>query len=452
MRRILLLAFAAACTHPATVTRPTVPIAKPTPKRIEPATLGARVLLAVTGYSAPRDAIALAELTRDYCAGTIAVLAPVQAIADQRFACTNPRPIATLDAFLPNAKTAAIVTDLDHVSARWKALRVDDKSAFANPATYPLVVGTFSAEHLTHFILTGVTAITRAAGAQIDANGIDWYTKNLRAEFADAKYVHISNEVSIKSDCTYPVSGTYQFCSKERDFQALIDLHANVIELTGNHMRDFGDEPLKKTLVWYKAHHMGTFGGGNNPAEADTPLVLELADGKKLGILGYNERCPLHECSKKPGEIGANAWDPAKAKAGIAKLREAGVDFIMTTVQFKEWDSAQPMDTQQKISRDLIDMGSDLVYGSQAHQLQLVEFYNGKPIFYGLGNLMFDQIHRLGVRQAFFLHEYFFDGKLVQAVPVFTFMSDDRQPTLATPEQAAAEKAIIFEDARLYSP
>jgi hypothetical protein len=225
-----------------------------------------------------------------------------------------------------------------------------------------------------------------------------------------------------------------------------------VIELTGNHMRDFGDPPLKKTLVWYKAHHMGTFGGGNTPEEANAPLVLELADGKKLGILGYNEKCPLKECAVKSGEVGANAWDPAKAKAGIAKLRADGVDFIMTTVQFKEWDSAQPTAPQQQISHDLIDMGSDFVYGSQAHQLQVVEFYKGKPIFHGLGNLMFDQIHRLGVRQAFFVHAFFFDGKLVQAVPVFTFMSDDRQPTLATPEQAAAEKKIIFEDARIYSP
>jgi poly-gamma-glutamate capsule biosynthesis protein CapA/YwtB (metallophosphatase superfamily) len=122
----------------------------------------------------------------------------------------------------------------------------------------------------------------------------------------------------------------------------------------------------------------------------------------------------------------------------------------MVTVQFKEWDSAEPTPAQTRISRELIDAGADLVYGSQAHQLQKIEFYRGKPIFHGLGNLLFDQIHRIGVRQAFFLHHYFFDGRLVQSVPVFTYMSDDRQPTIATPEQAAEMRAIAFDGALLY--
>jgi len=423
--------------------------------RIAPATLGGNVLLVATGYGALRDDITSAALAKDYCAGTIAVHEPVRALADQQFKCTNPDVAATLDAFLPRAKTAAIVTDLDHVTVRWKALTVDGKSAFADAATYSLLVDPTKRElapHLTHFILTGVTAITRAAGAQIDLKGIDWYTKNLRAQFEGAQYVHISNEVSMKADCTYPVSGTYQFCSKERDFQALLDLHANVVELTGNHMRDFGDEPFKKTMAWYAEHEMHTFGGGLTPEAANTPIVLPLADGKRLGIVGFNEKCPLKECALKPGELGANAWDPAKAKADIAKLRADGADFIVVTVQYKEWDSAQPTPAQTQIGHDLIDLGADFVYGSQAHQLQVVEFYKGKPIFHGLGNLLFDQVHRLGVRQAFFLHEWFYAGRLVAAVPVFTFMSDERQPTLATPEQAAAMRSIIFEDARLYTP
>ena len=90
------------------------------------------------------------------------------------------------------------------------------------------------------------------------------------------------------------------------------------------------------------------------------------------------------------------------------------------------------------------------MYGSQAHQLQYVEFYKGKPIFHGIGNLLFDQVHRIGVRQAFFVHHYFWRGRLVQSVPVFTFMADDRQPTLATPDEAAEMKKIVFQDDLLY--
>ncbi|HWU85675.1 MAG TPA: CapA family protein, partial [Kofleriaceae bacterium] len=421
---------------------------------IPPGPLATRALLVATGYGASRDAIALAEVARGYCASEIAVVEEARAYADVRFGCRG-RGLAGLAEILPEAKTGLVVVDLAHATAQLKALAVDGVSFFERPAAYPLLLPGDGggrpdfAPHLTHFIMTGVTAITRAMGAACDAHGIDWLTKNLRPHFATADYVHISNEVSIKPDCEYPTKGTFTFCSKERDFQALLDLRANVVELTGNHNRDFGDEPFRRTVAWYAQHGIKTFGGGLTPEAAGEPLVLPLADGKRLGLLGFNEACPLGECARKPGEVGANPYDAARAKAAVQKLRGAA-DFVMVTVQFREWDSAEPTPAQTRISHELIDAGADLVYGSQAHQLQKIEFYRGKPIFHGLGNLLFDQIHRIGVRQAFFVHHYFFEGRLVQSVPVFTYMSDDRQPTIATPEQAAEMKAIVFDDTLLY--
>jgi poly-gamma-glutamate synthesis protein (capsule biosynthesis protein) len=411
--------------------------------------------LIAAGYGSAQGGISLADATRDYCAGRIAALEAVRAAADARFGCRG-RAIAGLAELLSEARTALVVTDLAHVTAQLKALAVDGVSFFERPAAYPLVLpGEGGARpdfepHLTHFILTGVTAITRATGAACDRRGgAGWLTEQLRPHFAHADYVHISNEVSIKPDCEYPAKGSFKFCSKERDFQALIDLRANVIELTGNHNRDFGDEPFRRTFEWYQRHGMKTFGGGLTPEQAAAPLVLPLAGGKRLGLLGFNERCPLRECARKPGEVGANPYDAARARAAIEELRGAA-DFVMVGVQFKEWDSAEPTPAQTRISRELIDAGADLVYGSQAHQLQKIEFYRGKPIFHGLGNLLFDQIHRIGVRQAFFVHHHFFEGRLVQSVPVFTWMSDDRQPTIATPAQAAEMRAIAFDDALLY--
>jgi poly-gamma-glutamate capsule biosynthesis protein CapA/YwtB (metallophosphatase superfamily) len=439
------------------VTKPAVAVEAPAEKPVEappPEATGARVLLAITGYSATRDDISMTQLARDYCSGTIAVVDAARAAADKKFDCKAPMTVALAD-FGKTAKTTIAVTDLDHVTNQFKALKVDGVSFFAQPHDYPLVMRSHGkspdfAPHLTHFIMTGVTAITRATGAACEVHGIDWLTKNIRSEFDGADYVHVSNEVSIKPGCEYTTKTTYSFCTKERDFQALVDLHVNVVELTGNHNRDFGDEPFRKTFKWYADHQMKTFGAGLTPEGANEPILLDLADGKHLGIIGFNETCPLKECAKRPDEVGANAYDSAKAKADVAKLREMGADYVMVTVQFREWDNTEPTKSQAKIAHELVDFGADLVYGSQAHQLQLVEVYKGKMIFHGIGNLLFDQIHRQGVRQAFFLHHYFFQGKLVQSVPVFTYMSLDRQPTLATPAQAAEMKSIIFRDPLIY--
>jgi len=41
------------------------------------------------------------------------------------------------------------------------------------------------------------------------------------------------------------------------------------------------------------------------------------------------------------------------------------------------------------MGRMLIDSGVDLVYGNHPHVLQELEIYNGKPIYYSLGNFLF---------------------------------------------------------------
>jgi poly-gamma-glutamate synthesis protein (capsule biosynthesis protein) len=43
------------------------------------------------------------------------------------------------------------------------------------------------------------------------------------------------------------------------------------------------------------------------------------------------------------------------------------------------------------MSHELIDYGADVVIGSHPHVPQGFEMYNGKPIFYSLGNFIFDQ-------------------------------------------------------------
>lgn len=46
---------------------------------------------------------------------------------------------------------------------------------------------------------------------------------------------------------------------------------------------------------------------------------------------------------------------------------------------------------QRELGRWLIDSGADLVIGHHPHVVQEAELYKGKPIFYSLGNFVFDQ-------------------------------------------------------------
>ncbi len=322
-----------------------------------------------------------------------------------------------------------LITDIEHLEPKYSTARIDSIDFFDNPEKYPfqflISEGRETRKQITLFNLTGVTAIARGVYNAIEKIGIDSLINNIKPYFDEADIVHISNEVSIAENCQC-VAKTLRFCSKREHFEILNKLHCNVVELTGNHNRDYGDKAFMETLNWYKKNKIKTFGGGANPENANTPLVLILKDSSRLGLIGFNEFCPLSECADNPGECGANRYDSAKAKVVLAKMKnDLHCSYIIASVQFGESDTYYPTGTQKKICKFLSKNGADLVYGSQAHQVQEIEFIDNKPVFYGLGNFIFDQLHKTGLRQGYFLQLYFFKGKLIQARPVFTWMGND---------------------------
>jgi hypothetical protein len=360
---------------------------------------------------------------------------------------TEPKSIQ-LGEFNFKSRKDLVITTLDSVNQQFLAKKVSSINFFKEPTKYPLWLKYDSdfdfQKDITTYTHTGVTAITRSTGTVLNAKGIDFYLANILPFFKNRELVHISNEVSNQDACVYETM-KMKFATKTEHFEILNRLKANIVELTGNHNLDMGQQPYLNSLKWYKDHNMKYFGGGASPAEANKPLIIELKDNRKIAWIGFNELCPLGECADK--KMGANRYVEAKAKKLIDSLRnEVKVDYILACVQYGEVDSYSPTSNQKKISQKLIDFGADVILGSQAHQAQEIALYKGKIIFYGLGNFMFDQIHRLGVRQAFFLEGYFYKGKIIQFQPVYTFMNKDRQPTLAKDsEKLEIQKAILKE-------
>lgn len=431
-----------------------------TKKQITTSQIGgeATPLFAVTGYSRELANISQDSLSQLYCAGKVYVLATAKAKADRFFKCTNGKTLPNLKAFAKLAKSHLMVTDIDHLIAQYKALAINGMSFFGNPTKYALIDQPESAKafdyakKVTKFTLTGVTAITRNTGLMADAKGPDFLIEKVKSHFQNSDFVHISNEVSFDPNCVYiKYDPRYKFCTKERDFKNLLDLNTNIVELTGNHNKDFGAKPYKLTYDWYKKQGIKTFGGGLNEQQANTPLIITLKDGKKMAFIGYNQACPVGECARGTTKSGANRYNREKARKLLYDLKKnKKIDLVFASVQFTEVDSYKPHGKQIAISYDLLNFGADVVYGSQAHQVQEIEFYKGKPLFHGLGNFLFDQIHRVGVRRGYFLHHYIYNGKVVQSVPIYTWISNKRRPEIATKAQANAIKKLIFPDKLIY--
>ena len=353
-------------------------------------------------------------------------------------------PILTKN-FKKGNDSTFLITSLDSVDYSLLATNYNDKNFFKTPNKYDFWIksnSTFSYEsQITKYTHTGVTALTRRTGMFLDKNSTDYYLENILPYFQSSEITHISNEVSLVDDCDYS-SMRLKFATKKEHFNAISKINTSIVELTGNHNLDFGKPAYLNSLEWYKKNNISYFGGGKSPRDANKPLVKFLKDSTKVAWIGFNEYCPLNECADK--FMGANRYLESKAKTLIDSLKKQSVDVLIACIQFGETDSYSPTSSQKRICKKLIDFGADVIYGSQAHQPQEIALYKNKLIFYGLGNFMFDQIHRLGVRQAFFLECYFYKNKLIQCQPVYTFMSRNRQPNIASEtEKKEIQKLIL---------
>ena len=404
-------------------------------------------VLVLRGWMNPMAGISSSEISAGLHAGKIRVTADLHDWVSERFGIEAT--IQTLQGFPLNSDSLLLLTTIDSTDGRWLACSVDGVQYFTQPTAYAMYAPSQHAFHystdITYYTHTGVTAITRQAGVVVQRYGMDEYLQNLLPYFEKPDLVHISNEVSAVDSCSYGRM-KMSFATRTEHFDLLEKLGADIIELTGNHNLDFGEQAYLNSLSWYTEHGMSFFGGGASPDEAKKPLIRTLKDGSKVAWVGFNERCPCGECADR--DMGANRWDSLQAVQTIEYLRnQEKVQFIIACVQYGETDSYAPTRNQRRISHLLMDLGVDVMIGSQAHQPQEVAIYKDKMVFYGIGNFMFDQIHRIGVRQAFFLQCYFYRGKIVQYQPVFTFMGDDRIPQIATDEQREGiRKAVLRPD------
>ena len=312
-------------------------------------------------------------------------------------------------------------------------------------------------EKLTKVNRGGVVAIARSLAERMDQVGDYAYpAKEIGSFLADADLTHVSNEVSFVEGCA--VYSGMRFCSKPEYIETLEESGVDIVELTGNHNNDFGSEYNKNTIETYTSLGMRYFGGGLNSEDASKVLYEEV-NGSTIAFVGYNYYDTMLGTLALAGKdrAGANSYSVEKLRGDISEAKEKA-DVVIVTFQFQECWSYPATDViyppcyrpvavpdQEGVFKQAIDFGADIVVGTQAHQPQTYELYGDGVIFYGLGNLYFDQIYWIGTRQGLVLSHYFYDGQYIQTKITPILQGNDFIPRLADEEQSALLMKLLKE-------
>lgn len=170
--------------------------------------------------------------------------------------------------------------------------------------------------------------------------------------------------------------------------------NVTVAGLANNHAIDYGITGMQDTIENLKNADITPMGAGNTEDEAHQAVVKDV-NGRKITILNYMDSNNFAEYSydvmpyANGSSPGYSAYDSEDAQKQISENNDS--DLIVAYMHFGNEYSNSPNDDQVKIAHELIDYGADIVIGSHPHVTQGIEMYNGKPIFYSLGNFIFDQ-------------------------------------------------------------
>jgi len=146
----------------------------------------------------------------------------------------------------------------------------------------------------------------------------------------------------------------------------------NMVNIANNHSYDClsaGYVSTKKYLDEAGIDYVGD-------RDIDTSFVVKEILGKKIAFIGIDE-----------------TLEPARVKSFyplIKKLKSEN-DYVVVNIHWGTEYLLIASEAQRNIAYNLIDNGADVIFGHHPHVIEPVEIYNGKAIFYSLGNFVFDQ-------------------------------------------------------------
>ena len=353
-----------------------------------------------------------------------------------------------LERILWRDKETFTLVPFDELDLSLRPLWLDERPIVAQLDDYPLAWKSdspnYSADRLTRITLSGTTALARGTRKALESLGIEEAASGIRDYVSASDFFHMTNEASVAPSCPFftdaVLGGANSLCMKSDHVAVFSELAVDVIDLTGNHINDFGYVAFEAMLDYFENSGISVVGAGRDLLSAREHLLLD-HNGNRIAWLACNAAGPYYALVNEDRTLlggirpGAAFCDPDWLQDALPVLA-AQNDLVIMTIQYQEFESYTPTPLQQSDYRRLAEWGADVVVGTAAHKPMTFEFYptrRGETAFihYGLGNLFFDQPFWGNMR--FFMDTLtIYDGKLL-TVEIFPGIIDNlARPRLLT--------------------
>jgi poly-gamma-glutamate synthesis protein (capsule biosynthesis protein) len=291
----------------------------------------------------------------------------------------------------------------------------------------------------TQLLFTGVIVPARCVQAAIDEKKNPDYPYEEVSEIIQGADLAVGTLNATISDYP-PRTGcrpTYVLVGGADNADALARAGFDVMSVATNHIKNCGlttcgDRAFFDTLDNLRRVGIQPVGAGKDHAEAMQPVVVTL-NGIRFGIVSLGQIEPMAFAG--PDTPGIAILNQENLKTAIAIASEVS-DVVIVMPHWGPEDMAVPNWIQRNLAQDLVAAGADIVVGNHTHVIQAIQEIDGVPVFYGLGNFVFDQglrDHRQGV-----ILSIRFKGKDYAGYELIpTHVDPDGRVHIAPPEEAS---------------
>jgi len=277
---------------------------------------------------------------------------------------------------------------------------------------------------------TGDVSLDPSYIPALASNGYGWAWSGLGGLFRHDDLTVINHECP-STDIVAPLDKRFVF---RCDPDALDDARragVDVANLANNHGFDQGPEALLDSIENLRRADIVPIGAGASQEEADSPAYVEVK-GWTIGLVGVGEVTDPESQVAVGDEIGTSVGRDFSRALRAIRQAEANADLVIVVIHWGVELDTQPRDYQVDEARRMIQAGADVIFGSHTHRLQPMDTYDGKPVFYGLGNFVWPRFSAEGSTTAVAEVVVQPDGSITGRLLPATIVSDGH-PVLNVP-------------------
>lgn len=279
------------------------------------------------------------------------------------------------------------------------------------------------------FLFFGDMMLDRNVGARIKEKGLDHIFGGIATSgnelFRDKDIIGANLEGAVtEAGRHYPPHNSYDFAFAPELIKEVGAYGFNFFNIANNHLADQGEKGIRETRD--KLSELGfDFVGCRDGKVSDCSLSSKKIKGQEVSFLGLSMVYSTFK-HKKVADLVSRA---------------SSSDLVVANVHWGVEYEHKFNRVQRNFAHLLVDNGVDVVIGHHPHVVQGMEIYKNSPIFYSLGNFVFDQYFSRATQEGLAVALNFKEGEM--NINLYPLKS---RSSRVLPLETAKDKKEFFDD------